>query len=376
MLKRALCAIIIAAILTAPAYALSAPSDSAGACIVMHRDTGRVLCGHNERDRMLIASVTKIMTALVVLDNCDVGQSVKITPEHAAVEGSSMYLKPENSYTVEDLLYGMLLASGNDAATALACHTAGSVEGFAELMNEKARELSLGDTCFENPHGLDGERQYSSAYDLAVLTAAALENEIFAKIVATKTYTVGENTYANHNKLLWSCPGVKGVKTGYTIAAGRTLVTCCEREGLRLICVTLSDGDDWNDHRNLYDWAYSEYVYRDVLPENLSFSIPVISGQGDSITAAPESAPAMLVRADEELQYRVELPKFVYAAVRRGERAGRLVVLSEGEVLGEIPLVFTQDVELQKGLKSGRLRRFFGGFKNLYNVGYILTGEE
>lgn len=376
MLKKAVCGYMLAALLAAlilPAAALAAPSDSAGSCILIHEDSGRVLYAHNEHDRMLIASTTKIMTALVVLDNCDVGESVQILPEFAAVEGSSMYLMPGNSYTVEELLYGMLLASGNDAAAALAHHAGGDIEGFAELMNNKAKELGLGDTRFENPHGLDGASQYSSACDMAKLTAAALKNDAFAKIVGTKTYTVGENTYINHNKLLWSCPGVTGVKTGYTIAAGRTLVSRCERNGLRLICVTLSDADDWNDHRALYDWAYSSYEYAEALPEGVSFQVSVISGKKDSIRVVPESGLFALIETGAELQYRVELPKFVYASVRRGERAGRLVVLSNGNEAGEIPLIFAESVELQDGLRRGRLGRFFNALTNYNNIGYILS---
>ncbi len=189
---------------------------------------------------MLIASTTKIMTALVVLENCSPDDQVKILPEYTSVEGSSMYLKAGESYTVRDLLYGMLLVSGNDAATALAYYCGGSIAGFAEMMNAKAREMGLTNSSCKNPHGLDADGHYSSAEDLAEITREAMKNELFAKIVGTKTYTIGEQTYMNHNKLLWNYDGMLGVKTGYTMAAGRSLVSCAERNGLRLICVTLS----------------------------------------------------------------------------------------------------------------------------------------
>ena len=311
----------------------------------MHADSGRVLYRHDERNRMLIASVTKIMTALVVLEHCELSESVEILPEYAAVEGSSMYLKAGETLTVEELLYGMLLASGNDAATALACHTGGSEQGFAELMNEKARELSLGDTSFANPHGLDSQLQYSSAYDLAVLTEYAMRSPDFSRIVSTKNYVCGDRSIINHNKLLWSCQGVSGVKTGYTQAAGRTLVSFCERDGLRLICVTLNDRNDWQDHSALYDWAFAAYEYRAVESEELTFKIPLIAGEHDSLTVRPDEAASVLLERGCEPELKVELPRFVYSGVRKGERAGRVVFSSNGEELGDSPLVFTEGSE-------------------------------
>ena len=181
-----------------------------------------------------------------------------------------MYLREGEKLSVRELLYGLLLHSGNDAATALACHIAGSEAEFARLMNEKAAELGMENSSFENPHGLDGEARHASARDMALLTAAALDNALFCEIVATKEISLAGRSFKNHNKLLWNCEGVIGVKTGYTKAAGRTLVSACAREGSTLICVTLCDGDDWNDHSRLYDWAFENFSRETVASAELS----------------------------------------------------------------------------------------------------------
>ena len=184
------------------------PGTSAEAVVLIEAKSGKVLYEKNADEHMLIASTTKIMTALIVLENCEAGENVEILPEYTAVEGSSMYLKAGETLTVRDLLYGLLLASGNDAAVALACHTAGSISKFAALMNKKAAELGLKNTSFKNPNGLDEDGHYSSAGDLAVIMSAAMENEEFAEIAGTKTAVVGERIFTNHNKLLWDCPDV------------------------------------------------------------------------------------------------------------------------------------------------------------------------
>ena len=200
--------------------------NAARAAIVVHPETGAVLYEKNADERLGIASTTKIMTALVVLEHCALEEPVEILPEYTAVEGSSMYLRAGETYTVEELLYGLMLVSGNDAAVALACHTAGSVEAFADMMNDQARALGMTDSAFQNPNGLDAEGHYSTARDMAKLACAAMENETFRTIVSTKSTTVDGQTLVNHNRLLRSYNGAVGVKTGYTKTVGRTLVSC------------------------------------------------------------------------------------------------------------------------------------------------------
>lgn len=331
-------------LLPVPALAADPPAVSAEAAIVIHADSGRVLYEKNADTQKLIASTTKIMTALVALEHCDPAEEVTVRPEWAAVEGSSMYLKAGETYTVEELLYGMLLASGNDAATAVACHTAGDIASFAEWMNEKAEELGMSHSHFENPHGLDGESHYSTARDLAVLAARAMEQETFANIVSTRSKTVKGLTYVNHNKLLAMCDGVIGVKTGFTKAAGRTLVSCCERGGARLICVTLHAPDDWDDHMKLYDWAYGAYTYAPAAGPEDSRSLPLMADGGGTVTVRPREEVRVLTAPGDEVSYSVQLPRFVFPGVKDGDTAGKLVVSVNGVPQGETDYIYCEDV--------------------------------
>ena len=203
-----LCALLVPG-MCAPAFASDAPTVSAESYIVMDAGTGDVLAASCPDERMLIASTTKIMTALVVLENDDPDMTVAIHPEWTGIEGSSMYLVPGQELTVRELLYGLMLASGNDAAVALACITAGSVENFSALMNERALSLGCAGTHFSNPNGLDAEDHYSCARDLAIITREAIRNEEFCGIVSAPYYTVGDHTYSNHNRLLTECEGVR-----------------------------------------------------------------------------------------------------------------------------------------------------------------------
>ena len=371
---------ITAAILTAalflsftvPGYgATEGPSVSAQSAIVMEADSGQVLWEKHPDERMLIASTTKIMTALVVIERCDLDQVVTVDAAWTGIEGSSMYLTPGQELTVRDLLLGLMLASGNDAAVALACITAGSVEDFAALMNEKAEDLGCENTHFINPNGLDDPEHYSTAHDLAIMTREAISHEAFCQIVSSQSATVGNNSYTNHNRLLRECPGVFGVKTGYTMAAGRTLVSCCERDGLTLICVTLSDPDDWDDHTALYDWAYGAYTNTNVLPDE-TWPVPVIGGVTDTVLLAPEGELPILRHVEDEVSVKYIVPTFVYAEVAVGEAAGEAVAYINGEEAGRAPLVFTQNVARAEQVEPTfleRVKTLFGWAEgNIYTL--------
>lgn len=333
-------------------------SVSAEAALLMHADSGRVLYEKNADEHMLIASTTKIMTAIVVLENCALDELVEVDGRSAGIEGSSMYLRAGESYTVEDLLYGLMLASGNDAASALALHVSDSLEDFAALMNEKAEALGMTESSFKNPHGLDEEGHYSTARDMAKLAAYCMENEDFARIAGSVSHTVGEQTFVNHNRLLREYEGCLGLKTGYTMAAGRTLVTCAERDGARYVCVTLDDPDDWDDHRALYDWAFANYSFAEVIPAGLSFEVPVISGAELLAGAETEGAAYALVKNGESCTTQLELPSFVFAPVAQGESAGRAVACSGGQEIASVRLVYSEDVELDRALKLTPGERF------------------
>ena len=273
----------VALFLVAALFTLSTPSCrglSADSYILLDGNTGVQLAGKNVHKRSLIASTTKIMTAIVVLETLDVNSTIVIPPEAVGVEGSSLYLQEGEELCVLDLLYGLMLHSGNDAAVALAIGSCGSVSRFVLRMNEKAKSLSLKDTHFENPHGLDHKQHYSSAYDLGILSAYALKNPIFRQIVSRKEITAGSRKLRNHNRLLWMKDGVIGVKTGFTKAAGRILVSALSHEGRTLIAVTIHDGNDWQDHLSLYDYGISLYSRRLLFQKDtLIGQLPLFNGQ-------------------------------------------------------------------------------------------------
>lgn len=266
MLSLLLCALLLALV---PVSAVSAENRSisthARAAALIDVTSGRILYSSRGDEPMLIASLTKIMTALVAIENSDITSKVKVGKNAFAKEGSSLYLKMGEEMTLKDMLYGLMLRSGNDAATAIAEHVGGSEQGFVYLMNAKAQELNLKNTHFANPHGLDAEGHFSSANDLAVLTAYAMHNPVFKEIVATKEKTA-DNPYekwdykwSNKNKMLRLYEGADGVKTGYTKKALRCLVSSATRDGQQLVAVTLNDGNDWNDHASLLDFGFNHY---------------------------------------------------------------------------------------------------------------------
>ena len=250
---------------------------SATACVLMDADTGQVLYEKEPHRRMRIASTTKLMTALVALEQGGLEREITVTAAHMA-EGSSMYLRPGERLTTEELLYGLLLCSGNDAALAVT-ECAGGAAPFVEKMNEKAAALGMADTHFANPNGLDDEAHYSTAYDMALLGCAAVNEPTLRRMASTRTAVVGDRTLTNHNKLLARLEGCVGLKTGYTKAAGRTLVSCAERDGRRLVAVTLRDGDDWNDHETLYDWGFCLTAIQETLRGRLLRALENVRGE-------------------------------------------------------------------------------------------------
>lgn len=339
--------IIIFVMTIMPVQIFAQPGVSAQCFVLVESETGTVLLEGNADSRMLIASTTKIMTALVVIENCDLEEVLSVKQEYTLVEGSSMYLKPGERLTVESVLYGLMLSSGNDAAVALACHTAGSVEAFAQLMNKKAKELGMTNSSFKNPHGLDADGHYSTAKDMAILTVEAMHNPEFAEIVSTKTINVAGRSLTNHNKLLWKYDGALGVKTGYTKSAGRSLVSCAERDGMQLVCVTLNAPDDWDDHSALYDWAFANYRYeRPVEKGQVIVSVPMISGLSDEVDIVADESAGILLDKDDSIEVVVNAPKFVYAGVEINRGAGSISVIVNGESVQDIGLSFEGDIRV------------------------------
>ncbi|MDL4840753.1 D-alanyl-D-alanine carboxypeptidase family protein [Aquibacillus rhizosphaerae] len=245
-----------------PIHLFAKPSISANNAVLIEQSTGRVLYEKQANQAQLIASITKIMTAIIAIESGKMDETVTASHRAAYTEGSSLYLKEGEKMKLRDLVYGLMLRSGNDSAVAIAEHVGGSVEGFAHLMNEKARWIGMSNSHFDNPHGLDSDKHYSTAYDMALLTKYAMENAEFREVTGSTSYKSETRTYAwgNKNKLLTRYYKYStGGKTGYTKAAGRTLVSTAEKDGMELIVVTLNASDDWKDHMRLFEWGFDNF---------------------------------------------------------------------------------------------------------------------
>ena len=332
-------ALCLAVGLSKPSYAVSDPEISADSAIVMDRITGTVLYEKNPDQRALIASTTKIMTGLLVCENMDPETVITVDAHACGIEGSSLYLKPGQQCTVGYLLYGMMLHSGNDAALALAIAVCGSEEAFVARMNQRAAELSLLDTHFANPHGLDDNANYSTARDLAALTAAALRNVQFSQVVSTERITLEETTFVNHNKLLGRYPGADGVKTGYTKAAGRILVSSATRNGRQLIAVTINAPDDWRDHTVLLDHGFAGYTAQTVIEQGTCLGTLPLAGDDSYVYVMAADAVAVDLRQNENSHIRILTPRFLYAPIRDGQVIGTAQIVLNQTVIGSCELV-------------------------------------
>lgn len=349
---------------------LAAPSISGEcACLYLPQNNSFIFEKNADR-RHPMASTTKIMTALVVLENADLQEAVIVSEKAVGVEGSSAYLRAGDRFTVEDLLYALMLASANDAATALAIHVAGSEEAFADLMNETATALSLTDTHFTNPHGLYHKEHYTTAADLAKISAAAMENEVFSRIVSTKSKVItsadGETvrTLQNHNKLLRAYEDCVGIKTGFTKDSGRCLVSAAERDGLLLIAVTLDAPNDWQDHTSLLDLGFSLYRGYSTADNAFSFEIPVVAGNAERVSVSPRSPLTIVLPKDASTpSLSVEINRFAVAPIRRGQVLGMAYYTLNGKIVAKIPLLAEESVAAAKQKEN-----LFDKIKHLFNL--------
>ena len=329
---------------------------SAQSAIVLDANSGRILFSHNANQKMGMASTTKIMTAITALENADINSVATVSPNAYGVEGSSMYLVLDEQLTLEELLWGLMLVSGNDAATAVAEHVSGSVEKFAELMNSTAFKIGATDSNFTNPHGLSDENHYTTAADLAKITAYALQNPKFREIVSTRTKSIPwkDHDYnrhlVNHNKFLTMYEGCIGVKTGFTKATGRCLVTAVEKNGMCLVCVTLNAPDDWNDHKTLYDNAFAEYTPYTLKTagENIA-STKIKNGTADTAALTVNQDIIVPVKTGEEAKITTKAMPFedLQAPIAQGDVLGTLTVEIDGQSCGEFPLVAAENIEIK-----------------------------
>ncbi len=347
-------AAVIAAAAVCPSGALGAeyPQVSARAAVVISADTGEIVHGVNASEKLPMASTTKIMTTLLCLESGGLYEEFTVDSDAIKVEGSSMGLQEGDTVTKYALCCGMLLPSGNDAANAAAVRIAGSIEDFAEMMNNRARQMGLSRTYFVTPSGLEGEGHGSSAADMALLAREALRNDIFRSICSQSSMKVkfGSPPYdrwlRNTNKLLGMYDGVYGVKTGFTDEAGRCLVSACEREGKDLICVTLSDSNDWNDHMALYDSSFENVRLAEIcLPQDISADI--VGGNAERLRIVPEKdtvSVTTLAGSEEDFTFTVMSSPFLYAPVNEGDKVGSLSVSFLGREVERVDLFAAENV--------------------------------
>ncbi len=367
-MKRMLCLLAALLTLTQGASAVASAAVSAAAYIVTDTLTGKILAERNADEPRRMASLTKVAAAMTALELLDLDETVTVSAAAAEIEGSRMGLRAGETVTVRTLLYGLLLESGNDAALALAERV--GERRFVDGMNALARRLGMTDTHFDNPHGLDGDTHRSTARDLAVLAAAAMRDERIRAITSAREYRTGGYSLHNHNKLLWSLEGCEGVKTGFTKAAGRCLISSVMRGGRRVIAVTLDAPDDWNDHRTLQEAAFAGMTDRVWLAEGeIAAQLRVESGARSRI--AVRAAGTLMMRLTdgeaERAELKLYLPAFVYAPLEAGGPAGRAEVKLDGCVIASVPLVYETDVGAKQPSAKGparlraALRRWLGG---------------
>ncbi len=337
----------------------------AGAAVLYNKNTDEFIFTRSADTKLPMASTTKIMTALVALENAQLGSIVTVTNQAVGVEGSSIYLKAGEKIPLKDMLYALMLESANDCAVAISIHVAGSVEAFVELMNQKAQTLGMTNTHFENPHGLPNDNHYSTARDMAILFSCALDNHDFAQITSTKNYksplkSEGYRYFSNHNRLLSMLDGCIGGKTGYTKTAGRCLVSGTKRDGITVICVTLNAGDDWNIHKSLTEHAFSLYENRIIAQKGeFSFNVYVAGGEMDYVSVSNIDELSICVKkGSAPITYTIELSIFYYPPVIQGKEAGRVVFKQAGNYVGEVKLYFDNNVNIKP--QKSFWQRIFG----------------
>ena len=347
------------------AIGVNALDTSAKSAILIDAGSGTVLYEKNADERLSMASTTKIMTALVALESGDIDREVTVPREAVGVEGTSVCLKEGEILTLRELLYAMMLESANDAAAAIAVAVGGSIEDFALMMNEKAESLGLADTSFENPHGLDGENHYTTARNLAILAAHALENPDFCDLVSTYKKSIpygegGSRYLLNHNKMLKMYDGAIGVKTGFTKKSGRCLVSAAERDGMTLVAVTLSCPDDWRDHRAMLDYGFDNYAYRRLTAGGeMEYYLECVGADSNVTVSNCGDVYALMKKSEDTPKVSISLPRFVYAPVEAGEVIGKVVFTSGDRVLGESVLAVTVS-QGAKVYKKSLFEKIFG----------------
>jgi D-alanyl-D-alanine carboxypeptidase/D-alanyl-D-alanine carboxypeptidase (penicillin-binding protein 5/6) len=362
-------------------FAVSAgePSVSAQAAVVMVAETGEVVFAKNETKKMSMASTTKIMTALLAVESGKPDLSITVTPEMVQVEGTSMGLRAGDAVTMKALTYGMLLESGNDAANVTAIALAGSIEEFAEMMNYRAAQIGMKQTCFVTPSGLDDTNHYSTAYDMALLGSAAVQNPAFTSVCSQTEAKVifgtppRERTLSNHNRLLEMCAGAIGIKTGYTKKSGRCLVSAAARNGVTLVAVTLKAPSDWEDHEKLYDYYFDRLTPKPLDADLSTVRLPVAGGEKAECAVGFAAPPKAATLRDTQIKREIRLNPMQYAPVHKGVVVGEAVYEFGGGAVLRVPLIALEDIAAsakeepaQKMQKERKFQSMWGKVKKFF----------
>lgn len=343
-------------------------SVSAKSAICLHYPTGQVLYAKNANEKLPMASTTKIMTALVALENANLSDVVTVGANAAGVEGSSMYLKEGQTLSMSDLLHGLMLSSGNDAAVAIAEHVAGSEEAFCELMNQKAESLGCSNTQFRNANGLPDEAHFTTALELARITGEALKNETFREIVSKKSVKVSGKILTNHNKMLSLYEGAIGVKTGYTKKAGRTLVSAARKDGIELIAVTLNAPDDWDDHKKMLNAGFETVEIRTLAEKDkIADVFSVSNGSEENVSAVFSESFSLPVIKGKNTETKFIVEAALSAPIEKGQTVGKAVFYLEGIPMGEVPLLAEKNIpQIEKPSFWDRVRFVFAKWSVLF----------
>lgn len=374
LLKKLIITTMLVIFCSLSVYAAEIPTVSAKSAVLINAETKEVIFEKNAYEKLSMASTTKIMTSLIAIESGRLSDTV--TAQNIKTEGTSIDLKDGYKLTLEALVWGMMLESGNDAAELTANYLAGSEENFADMMNDKVESIGMLDTNFVTASGLDSEKHYSTAYDMALLGACAISNPLFREVCSTKTKRVEfiepatVRYFSNHNRLISMCEGVFGIKTGYTKKSGRCLVSACERDGVVLIAVTLNAADDWNDHIKLYNYGYSVCTTEEIYVR-LPDKIRVYGGAKDYVCISLQDNPIRISQynKDGKITQRILLPDFVYAPIHRGDIAGKAQLLKNGVVIFEHNIVYNQDVTANSPIPDKKIINlgFFSKFKEIFN---------
>jgi len=323
-------------------------SLSANSAIMIEADSNNILFEKNADVPLPMASTTKIMTAITVIEACEPNKKFTVSELAVGTEGTSAYLQKEDTITIEDALYALLLQSANDVAVALAIECAGSVEGFVELMNKKASDLHLSKTSFKNPSGLPDQDHYTTAKDLAVLSSYCMKNHTFSKIVSSKQATVKINnqdrTFVNHNKLLSLYDGAIGIKTGYTKESGRCLVGAAQKNGVSVITVTLDASDDWSDHKKMFDHAFESYRSYTLYSQG-SFIVELpVAGKTEHIKLFAPGEKKAVLKKGAKITVRIEAPSLLTSPIKKGDAFAFAIFEHEGKELFRTELCALNDL--------------------------------